>query len=206
MCVAELRRPRRSPARSVPISRISGLREAGTAIGQAANAFGVRRAVPPPHRGEFVRTLAGSHPRRRRSQRGTDRRPRCRRGSSGHVSRLVLPKRSLNSVATAPPSAPCADLSDGADCGITSVNNGLSEAEIGGDFGGEKETGGGRKAGSEAWKAYVRRATKTINFGTRLPLAQGIRWDIDRQSMRGTGLWNGITPSAPKSPRMCHGV
>jgi aldehyde dehydrogenase (NAD+) len=66
----------------------------------------------------------------------------------------------------------------GSDCGITNVNIGPSGAEIGGAFGGEKETGGGREAGSDAWKAYMRRATNTINFGTALPLAQGVRFDI----------------------------
>jgi aldehyde dehydrogenase (NAD+) len=67
----------------------------------------------------------------------------------------------------------------GSDCGIANVNMGPSGAEIGGAFGGEKETGGGREAGSDAWKAYMRRATNTINFGTRLPLAQGVRFDIE---------------------------
>ena len=67
----------------------------------------------------------------------------------------------------------------GSDCGIANVNIGPSGAEIGGAFGGEKETGGGREAGSDAWKAYMRRATNTINFGTALPLAQGVRFDID---------------------------
>jgi aldehyde dehydrogenase (NAD+) len=66
----------------------------------------------------------------------------------------------------------------GSDCGIANVNIGPSGAEIGGAFGGEKETGGGREAGSDAWKAYMRRATNTINFGTALPLAQGVRFDI----------------------------
>jgi aldehyde dehydrogenase (NAD+) len=66
----------------------------------------------------------------------------------------------------------------GSDCGIANVNIGPSGAEIGGAFGGEKETGGGREAGSDAWKAYMRRATNTINFGTHLPLAQGVRFDI----------------------------
>jgi hypothetical protein len=61
----------------------------------------------------------------------------------------------------------------GSDCGIANVNIGPSGAEIGGALGGEKETGGGREAGSDAWKAYIRRATNTINFGTQLPLAQG---------------------------------
>jgi aldehyde dehydrogenase (NAD+) len=66
----------------------------------------------------------------------------------------------------------------GSDCGIANVNIGPSGAEIGGAFGGEKETGGGREAGSDAWKAYMRRATNPINFGTALPLAQGVRFDI----------------------------
>jgi aldehyde dehydrogenase (NAD+) len=66
----------------------------------------------------------------------------------------------------------------GSDCGIANVNIGPSGAEIGGAFGGEKETGGGREAGSDAWKAYMRRATNTVNFGTQLPLAQGVRFDI----------------------------
>jgi aldehyde dehydrogenase (NAD+) len=69
--------------------------------------------------------------------------------------------------------------STGSDCGIANVNIGPSGAEIGGAFGGEKETGGGREAGSDAWKAYMRRATNTINFGAQLPLAQGVRFDID---------------------------
>jgi aldehyde dehydrogenase (NAD+) len=66
----------------------------------------------------------------------------------------------------------------GSDCGIANVNIGPSGAEIGGAFGGEKETGGGREAGSDAWKAYMRRATNTINFGRQLPLAQGVRFDV----------------------------
>jgi aldehyde dehydrogenase (NAD+) len=66
----------------------------------------------------------------------------------------------------------------GSDCGIANVNIGTSGAEIGGAFGGEKDTGGGRESGSDAWKAYMRRQTNTINFGTELPLAQGIQFDI----------------------------
>jgi aldehyde dehydrogenase (NAD+) len=66
----------------------------------------------------------------------------------------------------------------GSDCGIANVNIGTSGAEIGGAFGGEKETGGGREAGSDSWKAYMRRQTNTINFGTTLPLAQGIKFEI----------------------------
>jgi aldehyde dehydrogenase (NAD+) len=66
----------------------------------------------------------------------------------------------------------------GSDCGIANVNIGTSGAEIGGAFGGEKETGGGRESGSDAWKVYMRRQTNTINFGNQLPLAQGIQFDI----------------------------
>jgi len=64
----------------------------------------------------------------------------------------------------------------GSDCGIANVNIGTSGAEIGGAFGGEKETGGGRESGSDAWKAYMRRQTNTVNWSTELPLAQGIKF------------------------------
>jgi len=66
----------------------------------------------------------------------------------------------------------------GSDCGIANVNIGTSGAEIGGAFGGEKETGGGRESGSDAWKAYMRRQTNTVNYGASLPLAQGIKFDL----------------------------
>lgn len=66
----------------------------------------------------------------------------------------------------------------GSDCGIANVNIGTSGAEIGGAFGGEKETGGGRESGSDAWKAYMRRQTNTVNWGNKLPLAQGIKFDL----------------------------
>lgn len=66
----------------------------------------------------------------------------------------------------------------GSDCGIANVNIGTSGAEIGGAFGGEKETGGGRESGSDAWKVYMRRQTNTMNYGTELPLAQGIKFDL----------------------------
>lgn len=68
--------------------------------------------------------------------------------------------------------------SAGSDCGIANVNIGTSGAEIGGAFGGEKETGGGRESGSDAWKVYMRRQTNTINYSTKLPLAQGIKFDL----------------------------
>ena len=68
--------------------------------------------------------------------------------------------------------------SAGSDCGIANVNIGTSGAEIGGAFGGEKETGGGRESGSDAWRAYMRRATNTINYSKELPLAQGVRFDV----------------------------
>ena len=66
----------------------------------------------------------------------------------------------------------------GSDCGIANVNIGTSGAEIGGAFGGEKETGGGRESGSDAWKGYMRRQTNTINYGLELPLAQGIVFEL----------------------------
>jgi aldehyde dehydrogenase (NAD+) len=68
--------------------------------------------------------------------------------------------------------------SAGSDCGIANVNIGTSGAEIGGAFGGEKETGGGRESGSDAWKAYMRRQTTTINYAKTIPLAQGIKFDL----------------------------
>jgi aldehyde dehydrogenase (NAD+) len=68
---------------------------------------------------------------------------------------------------------------EGSDCGIANVNIGPSGAEIGGAFGGEKETGGGRESGSDSWKAYMRRATNTLNYGSDLPLAQGVKFDIE---------------------------
>ena len=66
----------------------------------------------------------------------------------------------------------------GSDCGIVNVNVGTSGAEIGGAFGGEKETGGGRESGSDSWKAYMRRQTVTVNWSGELPLAQGIKFDV----------------------------
>ncbi len=66
----------------------------------------------------------------------------------------------------------------GSDCGIANVNIGTSGAEIGGAFGGEKETGGGRESGSDAWRLYMRRQTNTINYSPDLPLAQGIKFDL----------------------------
>ena len=67
----------------------------------------------------------------------------------------------------------------GSDCGIVNVNIGPSGAEIGGAFGGEKETGGGRESGSDSWKAYMRRATNTINYSRQLPLAQGVKFEVE---------------------------
>ena len=72
----------------------------------------------------------------------------------------------------------------GSDCGIANVNIGPSGAEIGGAFGGEKETGGGRESGSDAWKAYMRRQTSAVNYGRALPLAQGVRFDVSRRPMK----------------------
>ena len=73
----------------------------------------------------------------------------------------------------------------GSDCGIANVNIGTSGAEIGGAFGGEKDTGGGRESGSDAWKAYMRRQTNTINWSRALPLAQGIEFNVAPSSDRG---------------------
>jgi aldehyde dehydrogenase (NAD+) len=70
----------------------------------------------------------------------------------------------------------------GSDCGIANVNTGPSGAEIGGAFGGEKETGGGRESGSDAWKSYMRRMTSAVNYGRSLPLAQGVTFDIEPQT------------------------
>ena len=67
--------------------------------------------------------------------------------------------------------------SEGSDCGIANVNIGTSGAEIGGAFGGEKDTGGGRESGSDSWKTYMRRVTATVNYGKELPLAQGVEFD-----------------------------
>jgi len=72
----------------------------------------------------------------------------------------------------------------GSDCGIANVNIGTSGAEIGGAFGGEKDTGGGRESGSDAWKNYMRRATNTINYGSELPLSQGIKFDFPRDEKK----------------------
>jgi aldehyde dehydrogenase (NAD+) len=69
----------------------------------------------------------------------------------------------------------------GSDCGIANVNAGTSGAEIGGAFGGEKDTGGGRESGSDAWKNYMRRQTNTINYGKDMPLAQGIKFGGDSE-------------------------
>ena len=66
----------------------------------------------------------------------------------------------------------------GSDCGIANVNIGTSGAEIGGAFGGEKETGGGRESGSDAWRQYMRRVTNTVNYSNALPLAQGVKFDV----------------------------
>ena len=66
----------------------------------------------------------------------------------------------------------------GSDCGIANVNIGTSGAEIGGAFGGEKETGGGRESGSDSWKTYMRRQTQTVNYGSEMPLAQGVKFDF----------------------------
>jgi aldehyde dehydrogenase (NAD+) len=77
--------------------------------------------------------------------------------------------------------------STGSDCGIANVNAGTSGAEIGGAFGGEKATGGGRQAGSDAWKGYMRRQTCTINYGEDLPFAQGVRFEAEQATRNRDG-------------------
>jgi aldehyde dehydrogenase (NAD+) len=72
----------------------------------------------------------------------------------------------------------------GSDCGIANVNIGTSGAEIGGAFGGEKQTGGGRESGSDSWKTYMRRTTNTINYSAELPLAQGISFDVGSDQVK----------------------
>ena len=89
--------------------------------------------------------------------------------------RRVFPPRSSRTAAS---SAETFLSARGSDCGIANVNIGTSGAEIGGAFGGEKETGGGRESGSDAWKAYMRRQTVTINWSNELPLAQGIDFPL----------------------------
>ena len=89
------------------------------------------------------------------------------------TSRRACPRRSS---ATTCARLSCFSRTRGSDCGIANVNIGTSGAEIGGAFGGEKETGGGRESGSDAWKAYMRRQTSTINWSVELPLAQGLEF------------------------------
>ena len=98
-----------------------------------------------------------------------------RRSRSTTPSRRASPRRS-SPTTCARRSGSCPPR--GSDCGIANVNIGPSGAEIGGAFGGEKETGGGRESGSDSWRAYMRRQTNTINYGSELPLAQGIRFDV----------------------------
>ena len=103
---------------------------------------------------------------RRRSTRRSRCTTTCRRASSSRIFTTDL--REAERFLSA----------DGSDCGIANVNIGPSGAEIGGAFGGEKETGGGRESGSDAWKAYMRRATNTINYSRDLPLAQGVQFEV----------------------------
>ena len=96
-------------------------------------------------------------------------------------SRSTTPCRRASRPASSPPTRPrprCSSPPEGSDCGIVNVNIGTSGAEIGGAFGGEKETGGGRESGSDAWRAYMRRATNTVNYSGELPLAQGVDFTV----------------------------
>ena len=102
----------------------------------------------------------------------------------GGALRLIeaAPSGAPNAAAVFPREAAANDFAEeflaprGSDCGIANVNVGTSGAEIGGAFGGEKETGGGRESGSDSWKSYMRRQTNTVNWSTALPLAQGIEF------------------------------
>ncbi len=98
---------------------------------------------------------------------------------------MPSPSRTPRLTGSPPPSSPTACRTPrsflsaaGSDCGIANINIGTSGAEIGGAFGGEKDTGGGRESGSDAWKAYMRRQTNTINWSRDLPLAQGIKFEL----------------------------
>ena len=96
-------------------------------------------------------------------------------------SSSTTPSRRACRRASSPPTRPrpsCSCRAEGSDCGIVNVNIGTSGAEIGGAFGGEKETGGGRESGSDAWRAYMRRATNTVNYSGELPLAQGVDFTV----------------------------
>ena len=98
-------------------------------------------------------------------------------GGSGELHDLTIDKAGGSAIFTDSMRSAERFLSaEGSDCGLANVNIGTSGAEIGGAFGGEKETGGGRESGSDAWKAYMRRQTNTINWSNDLPLAQGIKF------------------------------
>ena len=100
--------------------------------------------------------------------------------NSGHVTPSSAEKPTPSAAFTRDVRAAERFLSaTGSDCGIANVNIGTSGAEIGGAFGGEKETGGGRESGSDSWKVYMRRQTSTVNWGNQLPLAQGIKFGGD---------------------------
>ena len=145
------------------LDRPGYLRRAGTREGPARHADRRRGDVcPDPLRDEVQDARRGDrHPERGRA-----------RIDVGH----------LHERSRARPSSSCPPT--GSDCGIANVNIGTSGAEIGGAFGGEKATGGGREAGSDAWKAYMRRQTCTINYGKELPLAQGVRFDVEADDSR----------------------
>ena len=120
---------------------------------------------------------------RRRARRRPSRRCStcCPTTTSTRRSRSTTPSRRASPRASSPPTRPRPSAScppEGSDCGIVNVNIGTSGAEIGGAFGGEKETGGGRESGSDAWRAYMRRATNTINYSGELPLAQGVDFTV----------------------------
>jgi acyl-CoA reductase-like NAD-dependent aldehyde dehydrogenase len=136
--------------------RTAGAEEYEGVAAAAAAAFPAWSAVPAPERGEIVRRIGALLRARKRDLAGVI----CL--ETGKILPEAEAERFLSH--------------RGSDCGIANVNTGTSGAEIGGAFGGEKETGGGREAGSDAWKAYMRRQTCTINRSRELPLSQGIEF------------------------------
>ena len=162
--------------------------EAALAAAQQARRQGARRR-PRDRRRAGRRLLRAAGARRNRARRAdhpagnvradsvSDALSRLRR-SDPHPQRRAAGPVVGDSHARRPRGRAVHVRAAGSDCGIVNVNVGTSGAEIGGAFGGEKETGGGRESGSDSWKAYMRRVTSTVNYSDALPLAQGIKFDV----------------------------
>ncbi len=152
-------------------SSVRGGSDVDAALARAAGTFARWRSVPAPKRGELVR-LFGEQLRAHQEALAAlvtletgKILAEARQGLSSGIFTNDLREAERFLSAT------------GSDCGIANVNIGPSGAEVGGAFGGEKDTGGGRESGSDAWRSYMRRSTATINYSTELPLAQGIEFD-----------------------------